>query len=172
MREERTVLPSHFLALLNHYVWQATKYYNSDHLKQVVIPRVSGIQFRVARITTFCYGLISRGDYERAYLSELNNLINEFVRECEEILDSSLSDEEKFSKLDGHVYAFDLRLAVLEDEVKREYVKKTLEEYLENNREVFGKDFTLIDLYYLLKRILSDKLDEEEGPLGSDDVLL
>jgi hypothetical protein len=165
MREERAFTPARFLALLNHFVHLSTQYYNAQHLRDVIIPRVSRIQLKVVRISGFAYGLIAMGVYERAYLSELNHLINEFVREFEEILDClGCSDEDKFSKLEGHIYAFELRLVVLEDEVMRDYVLKTLEEYLQSHRSVLGNDFGLKDLFYLLKRVV-DVEEEGESPL-------
>ncbi len=161
MREERLLTPARFfLAMLNNFVWRASEFYNPDHLRGSIISKVVDVQLKVVRISSFAYGLIALGGYEKPYLSELNHAINEFVREFEEILEAgSLSDEDKFSKMEGCIYNFQIRLSVLEDEVKREYVKRTLEEYLENHREVFGKDFTLKELYYLLGRIVD--LDEE-----------
>ncbi len=164
MREERLLTPARFfLVMLDNFVWRASEFYNPDHLREVVLPKVVDIQLKVVRISAVAYGLIALGGYEKPYLSELNHTINEFVREFEEILEAgSLSDEDKFSKMEGCIYNFQIRLVVLEDEVKREYVKRTLEEYLENHREVFGKDFTLKDLYYLLGRIVDV---DEENPL-------
>jgi hypothetical protein len=165
MREERVLTPARFLALLNHFVHLSAQYYTAQYLRDVVIPKVSGLQFKVARISGFAYGLIAMGGYERAYLSELNHLITEFVREFEEILDcSDCSDEDKFSKLEKHLYAFELRLAVLEDEIVRDYVLKTLEEYLQSHRSVLGNDFGLKDLFYLLKRVVGEE-EEGESPL-------
>ncbi len=168
MKEERLLTPARFFSALNHFVWQASQYYNAEHLRDIIIPRMADLQFRIARISSFAYGLISLDAYSRAYLSEMNHLITEFVNLFEEIMDSSLSDEEKFSKIEAELYAFFLRLVVLEDEVKRDYIKKTLEEYLEKHREVFGKDFTLKDLYYTLGRIVEDDEDEESPLIDKD----
>ncbi len=167
MREERTFTQVRFyLAMLDNFIWRASEVYSPDHLREFVIPKVVDIQLKIARISAFSYGLISLGAYLKPYLSELNHAITEFVREFEEILEAgSLSDEEKFSKMEACIYNFEFRLAVLEDEVKKEYAKRTLEEYLEKHREVFGKDFTLKDLYYLLGRIVD--VDDEESPLTS-----
>jgi hypothetical protein len=163
MREERTFTPF-YLAMLDNFVWRASEVYNPDHLREFTIPRVVDIQLKIARISAFAYGLIALGGYEKPYLSELNHAINEFVRDFDEILSAgSISEEEKFSKMEGAIYNFQIRLVALEDEVKKEYVKRTLEEYLDKHREVFGKDFTLKDLYYLLGRIVD--VDDEESPL-------
>ncbi len=164
MREERTFTATRFLSLLNNYVWLASQYSSPDHLRAVIIPKVSGIQEKVQRISTLSYGLIASGWYDRAYLSELATMINDFVREYEEILDAGLSDEEKFSKLESHLYSFELRLAVLEYEVKKDYIVKTLEEYLQAHRSVLGKDFDLKELFRVLKRVVDDD-EDEESPL-------
>ncbi len=165
MREERTLTATRFISLLSNYVWLASQYYNPDHLRNVIIPKVSGIQEKVLRISSFSYGLIASGWYDRAYLSELSTMINDFVRDYEEILDADLSDEEKFSKLEAHLYSFELRLAVLEYEVMKDYIVKTLEEYLQAHRSVLGKDFSLKDLFRILKRLVDD--EDEESPLTS-----
>jgi hypothetical protein len=163
MREERALTPARFLALLNHYIWLASQYYNSQHLRVYVIPKVLGVQLKVVRISGIAYGLIAIGGYERAYLSELNHLVNEFVREFEEILDcSDCSDEDKFSKLEVCLYNFEMRLAVLEDEVMRDYLLKLLEEFLQSHRAILGNEFGLKDLFLFLKRVVGD---EDESPL-------
>jgi transcription termination factor NusB len=164
MREERFLTATRFFALLNDFVWRATKFYDAQYVSKFIVERVSLIQEKILRISSFAHGLISFGFYDRAYLSELNTLINEFVREYEEILDSSLSEEEKFRKLEMHVQAYIIRLGVLEDDIKKDYILKTLEDFLENHRSVLGKDFSLKDLLDVLKRALPYD-DDEESPL-------
>jgi hypothetical protein len=160
--------PARFLAYLNHYFWLSAKFYNSEHLRNYVLPRLVSIQEKVALISRVAYGLIANGWYDRAYLSELNHLITEFVRECEEINEcSDCSEEDKVSKFESLVYAFSLRLVALEYEIKRDYIKKTLEDYLEAHKSVLGSDFTLLDLYRVLGRIVEDEFgfEKEENPL-------
>ncbi len=168
MREERLLTPARFLALLNDYFWRASQFYSAQHLREFTLPKVSRFQESVMRISAFAYGLISIDAYDRAYLSELNNLINEFVREYEEILDcSNCSDEAKMEKLENLLRDFSFRLSILEDEVKKEYIIRTLEDYLKSHSYVLGKDFTLKDLYYLLGRIVDlDEDEDEESPLN------
>jgi len=157
MREEKRFLTAAgFISLLNNYFFLSSQYYEPDYLLSVVVPRLSSVQERVLRICGFSYGLIALGLYDKAYLAQLAGAINDFVSECEEILGSSLSDEEKFSELDDRLTSFGLWLARMEDEIVRDYVVKTLEEYLENHKSVLGKDFTLKDLFCILKRVVDD----------------
>jgi len=155
MREEKRFLTAAgFISVLNEYFFFASQYYEPDYLFSVVVPRLSSVQERVLRICGFSYGLIALGLYDEAY--RLAGAINDFVCECEGILSSSLSDEEKFSELDDRLTSFGLWLARMEDEIVRDYVVKTLEEYLENHKSVLGKDFTLKDLFCILKRVVDD----------------
>jgi len=164
MREERVYTPARFLVLLNDYFWRLAQFYSSEHLENVKLPKVLGIQEKILRITGFAYGLISIGAYQRAYLSELNLMIIAFVREYEEVLDLNCSDEDKMDKLDSVVFNFDMRLASLEWEIKREYILKVIENCLEAHRSVLGKDFGLKDLLVFLKSVV-DLDEDEEKPL-------
>jgi len=164
MREERLLTPARFLTLLNDYFWRLAQFYNSEHLMNARIPKLVGIQEKVLRISGFAYGLIAMGAYERAYLSELNHLIIEFVREYEEVLDSDLSDEDKVDKLERVVNNLEIRLAFMEWEIKKEYILKVLEDCLEKHKSVLGKDFSLKDLLLVLKSVV-DLEDDEESPL-------
>jgi hypothetical protein len=164
MREERVLTPAHFLTLLNDYFWRLSQFYDGRHLREKVLPKLDEVHMRIVRVVDFSYGLISLGAYVRAYLSELNQLIYEFVREYEEVVEcSNCSEEDRMDKLDGVVYNFSLRLVVLEDEVKREYIQRVLEEFLNEHRAVLGKDFTLKDLWFILGRLVD--VDEGEKQL-------
>ena len=174
MGEERVYTATRFYAYLNHYFWLASQHYSPEDLRNVVIPKLSGIHGKVLRISCLSYGLIASGWYDRAYLSELGTIINNFVLDFEEFLDAGLSDEDKFSKLEACLYSFELRLAALEDEVMRDYIVKTLEEYLQTHRSVLGKDFSLKDLLCILRRIVGSceceeiLLRDEESPLKDE----
>jgi len=166
MREERRYSQVYFLAFLDDYVWRSTQFYEARYVSKFIVERASSIQEKVLRISAYAHGLIALGRYDRAYLSELSHLIYEFVREYEEILESSLSDEDKFTKLERLIQAYIIRFGVLEDDIKKTYIVRTLEDYLENHRSVLGKDFTLRDLLDVLKRVVGDVEEDEEKPLA------
>ena len=157
MREEKRFLTAAgFISLLNNYFFLSSQYYEPDYLLSVVVPRLSSVQERVLRICGFSYGLIALGLYDKAYLAQLAGAVNDFVCGCEEVLSSSLSDEGKFSEFEDRLNSFELRLASMEDEIMKSYIIKTLEGYLEKHRPVLGKDFTVKDLFRVLKRIVDD----------------
>jgi len=168
MGEVRIAVEPRFLTCLAHYFWCASERYSPEYLRNVVIPKLSGIHEKVLRISCLSYGLIASGWYDRAYLSELGTIINNFVLDFEEFLDAGLSDEDKFSKLEACLYSFELRLAALEYEVMRDYIVRSLEDYLEVHRPVLGKDFSLMDLLCILRRIVGS-CECEEIPLGDEE---
>jgi len=166
MGEVRIAVEPRFLTCLAHYFWCASERYSPEYLRNVVIPKLSGIHGKVLRISCLSYGLIASGWYDRAYLSELDTAILNFVRDFEEIWDSR--SEDKFSRMEACLNSFDLHLAALEYEVMRDYIVRSLEDYLEVHRPVLGKDFSLMDLLCILRRIVGS-CECEEIPLGDEE---